>query len=140
MVATDGHPGKELGLPASGSGSLAGWGRRIVALVIDWLLANLAAFAIVRDNQIWDRPLTALDALPLLVFAIQAWLLTAWAAGTIGQRLLGIAVLRLQPHPVGLARGLLRTVLILLVVPPVVLDEDGRGLHDKAAGTIIVRR
>lgn len=119
---------------------MAGWGRRIVALVIDWILANLAAFAIVRDEAVWQPPFTALDALPLLVFAVQAAVLTAWTAGTIGQRLLGIAVVRLEPRPVGLARGLLRTVLILLLVPPVVVDEDGRGLHDRAVGTVIVRR
>ena len=140
VAATDGHPGQELGLPATGTGSLAGWGRRVIALMIDWLLANLAAFAIVRDYQIWQQPLDGLDLLPLAMFVLQAWLLTAWAAGTIGQRMLGIAVVRLEPRPVGLGRGLLRTVLILLLVPPVVVDEDGRGLHDKAAGTVIVRR
>jgi uncharacterized RDD family membrane protein YckC len=27
----------------------------------------------------------------------------------------------------------------MLVVPAVVMDRDGRGLHDKAAGTLVVR-
>ncbi|MFE4466652.1 RDD family protein, partial [Oerskovia sp. NPDC056781] len=30
-------------------------------------------------------------------------------------------------------------VLLCLVVPAVVWDGDGRGMHDKAAGTVIVR-
>jgi len=34
---------------------------------------------------------------------------------------------------------LVRTVLLLLVIPAVVYDRDQRGLHDKAAGAIAVR-
>jgi uncharacterized RDD family membrane protein YckC len=41
---------------------------------------------------------------------------------------------------VGFARGAVRTALLCLVIPAVVWDADGRGLHDKAAGTVIVRR
>ena len=40
----------------------------------------------------------------------------------------------------GLLRAAARTALLLLVVPAVVQDGDGRGLHDRAAGTVIVRR
>ena len=34
---------------------------------------------------------------------------------------------------------LLRTALIAVVVPPLVRDVDGRGWHDRAAGTVVVR-
>ena len=41
------HYGQRLGLPASGSRSLAGTGRRALALLVDWLLAyGLAGLAI----------------------------------------------------------------------------------------------
>jgi len=30
-------------------------------------------------------------------------------------------------------------LLLLCVVPPLVIDSDRRGLHDKAANTIVVR-
>jgi hypothetical protein len=33
----------------------------------------------------------------------------------------------------------IRTVLLCLVIPPVVYDADGRCLHDRAAGTIVLR-
>jgi uncharacterized RDD family membrane protein YckC len=33
----------------------------------------------------------------------------------------------------------LRTVLLLLLVPAVIWDRDGRGLHDKVSGTLLVR-
>ena len=32
-----------------------------------------------------------------------------------------------------------RTVLLCLFLPAMVWDKDGRSLHDKAAGTLIVR-
>jgi hypothetical protein len=33
----------------------------------------------------------------------------------------------------------LRTVLLLLVIPAVIWDRDGRGLHDKAVHAVQVR-
>jgi len=36
-------------------------------------------------------------------------------------------------------RALLRTLLIAVVLPPLVRDSDGRGWHDRAATTIVVR-
>ena len=38
-----------------------------------------------------------------------------------------------------LVSGAVRTVLLCLVVPAVVTDGYGRGLHDKIAGTLILR-
>jgi hypothetical protein len=32
-----------------------------------------------------------------------------------------------------------RTFLVALIIPAVVLDLDGRGWHDKAVGTIVLR-
>ncbi len=39
----------------------------------------------------------------------------------------------------GLGRVALRTVLICLVIPAVVIDSYGRGLHDRAVGSVVVR-
>jgi uncharacterized RDD family membrane protein YckC len=41
-------------------------------------------------------------------------------------------------RPVGVPRALLRGVLLALVVPALLMDGDRRGLHDRAAGTIVV--
>ena len=46
---------------------------------------------------------------------------------------------RLDGKPVGLLWGLVRTVLLLTVIPPLVTDRDLRGLHDRAANTIVIR-
>ena len=40
---------------------------------------------------------------------------------------------------IGIPRALLRTVLVALVLPPLIRDGDGRGWHDRAARTIVVR-
>lgn len=36
-------------------------------------------------------------------------------------------------------RTLLRTVLLFLALPALIWDRDGRGLHDRVAGTVEVR-
>ncbi|WP_026256781.1 RDD family protein [Actinopolymorpha alba] len=134
-----GYAGQRLGLPATGRGALAGWGARIAALLIDWLVANLAAFALVRDAAIWQAPVTAVDFLPLAVFGLETWLMTAFVGASIGQRVRHLVVARLDGQPVGLVRGFVRAALVLLVVPVLIVDADGRGLHDRLAGTVLVR-
>jgi uncharacterized RDD family membrane protein YckC len=122
------YPGQRFGLPETGSGSVPGLGRRLGALFIDWLLCTIIALAAFK-SQYWT----------IAVFAVEIFLLTALSGFTIGKRLVGVRVVRLDGKPVGLLRSLVRTLLLLAVVPPLVFDRDLRGLHDKAAGTIVVR-
>jgi uncharacterized RDD family membrane protein YckC len=122
------YPGARLGLPKSGRGSVSGVGRRLGALVIDWLACMAIALAI-WHSQYWTLP----------VFAVETYLLTALTGFTIGKRLLGIRVARLDGKPVGLLWALVRTLLFLAVIPPLVFDGDQRGLHDKAANTVVIR-
>jgi uncharacterized RDD family membrane protein YckC len=126
------YPGQRFGLPEYGTGSVGGFGRRLIALIIDWLACLAIATAVFRthaEQQLWT----------LGFFAIEVWLLTALTGFTLGKRLTGVRVARLDGRPVGLVSALVRTLLLLLVLPPLVLDKDLRGLHDKAAGTIVVR-
>jgi len=46
---------------------------------------------------------------------------------------------RLGGRPVGFGWALVRTVLLLTVVPALITDRDLRGLHDRAADTIVIR-
>ena len=122
------YPGEKFGLPEDGPRSVAGMGRRLGALLIDWAVCTLIAVALFH-NQYWT----------LVVFAVQDYLLTSLAGMTLGKRLTGIRVARLDGRPVGLLWGLVRTLLLLTVVPPLVTDRDLRGLHDRAANTIVIR-
>jgi len=135
------YPGQHLGLPEFGPGSVAGWSRRFAALLIDWVVCSLIALAFfyhptgghasgaLEQPRLWT----------LLVFGIQDFLLTATLGFTIGKRLTGLRVIRLDGRAVGFARALARTVLLMLVVPALMMDRDLRGLQDKAAGTVVVR-
>jgi uncharacterized RDD family membrane protein YckC len=124
----DSYPGKRFGLPEEGSRSVAGVGQRLGALLVDWLACTVISLAIFR-TQTWT----------LAFFAAESWLLTALTGFTLGKRILRIRVARIDGRPVGLLSAVIRTVLLLLVVPPLVLDRDLRGLHDKAAKTIVLR-
>jgi len=44
------------------------------------------------------------------------------------------------PVTVGIGRLVVRGLLLSLVVPALFTDWDGRGLHDRASGTAVVRR
>jgi uncharacterized RDD family membrane protein YckC len=116
-------------------------GRRLLALIIDWLLCELVVSAVTRHSMIGvsDHAYTATQDWTLLVCALEIYLLTAVSGLTIGKRLLGIRVIRTDGRRPGLAWAALRTILLFFVVPPLLSDRDLRGLHDRAADTIVVR-
>lgn len=124
-----GYPGQRLGRPPEGPGSVAGFGARLVAFVLDALICDVIAVLVLR-NVVWATP----------VFALEVLVLTALTGGSAGQRLRRLRVVRLDGGPIGPNRALLRTVLLCLLVPALIWDRDGRGLHDKAAGTLLVHR
>ncbi len=121
------HRGHHLGLPESGRGSIAGFGPRLLAFLIDSVLCAVIAWGLARDPA-WTTP----------IFAFEVLVLTAFLGASAGQRVYGLQVMRLDGRPVGLPRAALRTLLLVLLIPAVVTDRDGRGLHDKAAGTVVV--
>ncbi|MFB4299476.1 RDD family protein [Actinomadura sp. NTSP31] len=130
-----GRPGERLGLPENGSGAIASYGRRVIALFLDWGLSALVAGLLARTLD-WSAPQRSL--LTLVVFGIQAWVLTATIGTTAGKRLCGIRVIRLDGRPVGFLMGFARSLLLLLVLPALIWDRDYRGLHDRASNTAVV--
>jgi uncharacterized RDD family membrane protein YckC len=140
---TPGYPGKRFGLPRHGPMSVAPMSRRLFALIADWVLCELIVAAILR------HPLTAGASDPqyfstqywtLAAFALEVWLLTSISGLTVGKRLLGIRTIRTDGGRPGFGWALLRTILLCCVVPPCLSDRDLRGLHDRAAHTIVVRQ
>jgi len=76
----------------------------------------------------------------LAVFAVMNLALVSTLGTTIGHRLASVRVVREDGAPVvGLPKAAVRTALLLLVIPAVVWDGEGRGLHDRAATTRVVR-
>lgn len=132
------HPGARLGLPPVGPGSVAGWGIRLLALLIDWVASMLVA-ALFVGTAVWSGQGAAQWA-TMAVFVVEATLLTAVAGGSFGQVATRIAVVRLDRKQVNLLVALVRTLLVVLVVPPLVFNRDQRGLHDLVAKTVTVKR
>ncbi|MGD0602184.1 MAG: RDD family protein [Streptosporangiaceae bacterium] len=122
------YPGQRFGLPEQGPGSVATMMRRVGALLIDWLLCMLIAYWLTR-SQFWT----------IAVFAIEEFMFTALTGTSVGKRLLGIRVIRVNGGPVGFRWSAVRTAIMLTVIPPLLTDRDLRGLHDRAADTIVVR-
>jgi uncharacterized RDD family membrane protein YckC len=139
------YPGNRLSLPEEGPGAVAGWGRRVLALFIDWIVAGLIA-SVVVGKSLWAGGSEVSTAQLVTFFAMTA-ILTGLTGATIGHRLCGLRVIRTRKGAgtgyaaqVGLLGGTIRALLICLLIPPAVYDRDRRGLHDRAAGTVVVRR
>lgn len=133
------YPGMRFGMPPAGPGSMGRFGRRFIAVAVDWALCTLIAAAL------FDVPLVGLrtgaqDLIPLAIFALENVLLVGTAGATVGHRLLGLRVVTLGPGRALFPAAVIRTALLCLVVPAVVWDRDGRGWHDRMAGTVVARR
>ncbi|HXR44792.1 MAG TPA: RDD family protein, partial [Pseudolysinimonas sp.] len=127
-------PGERLGLPEAGPRSIARFGRRLAAIAIDWAVAYGLAWLFFRDAH------GTVDGLIILaVFAVLTILFLLVLNGSLGQIILRMRVVPARGGYLGLWRPFVRTILLCLVIPAVVFDRDQRGLHDRAAGTILVR-
>ncbi|SDY15931.1 RDD family protein [Geodermatophilus africanus] len=124
--------GAALGLPAAGPGSLASFSSRIGAFLVDAVAAALVAGLVTAPSLPGNWSL-----LPFGVITVGT--LVAFGQ-TPGMRLLGLRL----AHPragerLALWRAVVRTGLLMLLVPALVVDADGRGLHDRLTDTAVVR-
>lgn len=126
------YRGARLGLPEQGPGSLATFSSRAGAFALDCLAAAVVAglFTAPELPRNWS----------LLSFAVLYVGGTALAGQTLGMRLVGLRLARAgEPGRIGLPAAVLRTALLIVVVPALVTDSDGRGWHDRVSGTAVVR-
>jgi uncharacterized RDD family membrane protein YckC len=110
--------------------------RRVGALFIDWVVAALTASAI--TGAAYSGEGAANPFIPLLVFLVEVTLLLGLLGTTIGKRLLGLKVIGPDGRGIGLPRAFVRTALLCLVIPAVVMNDEQRGLHDIAARSRVV--
>ena len=123
--------GASLGLPADGPGSIAGFQTRAAAFAVDMIGAALLAALFTAPDLPGNWSLVAFVAITVgpLVLVGQ----------TPGMRLLGLRL----AHPragerLALWRSVVRTALLCLLVPALLVDADGRGLHDRLTRTAVV--
>jgi uncharacterized RDD family membrane protein YckC len=105
--------------------------KRFGALVIDWVLCLLV-------SNFFGDPLR--DGWPPVVVLIAEY---GFFIGLFAQTP-GMAITKLRcvsfsdGGRIGIVRALVRGVLLSLVVPALIMDPHKRGLHDKAAGSVMV--
>ncbi len=117
---------------------LASLKRRFGALVVDWILCVLVAslFAPVK-HLLWQ---------PGLVLIVEYVFFVGLFGQTPGMR---VARIRCVPSTgagatgavagvIGVPRAALRALLLSLIVPGLLMDAHRRGLHDRAAGSVMV--
>lgn len=124
-------PGERLGRPQTGPGSLGRPGRRLLGIALDWLAALLVA----RTFLTGMPPQLA----PLVVLLVEQILLVGTAGFSIGHRIVGLHIETVGGGRVSWRQAVIRSVLLVLAIPALIWDADQRGLHDKAAGTLVAR-
>ncbi|AXH95621.1 RDD family protein [Ornithinimicrobium avium] len=135
--------GRPLELPETGVGSVAPFGRRLLALLVDWILCQLIATALFGMQ--WGQVGGTEAFYPLLLLLVENTVLVGTLGTTVGHRLLGVRVVDVHAASVAagtpptIGRSLVRAVLLCLFVPALIMDSHGRGLHDRAARTVVVR-
>jgi uncharacterized RDD family membrane protein YckC len=144
-LGSDDYPGQRLGLPETGPGSIARFGRRIAALLIDWFIAyGLVGLAenlgVLSEHFLYTRmggPGTAI-AVVWVVLGVVAVRLFGF---TPGQWALGLRVASVDNRThVGIGRATVRGLLVFFVIPALFTDSDLRGYQDRFTNTAVVRR
>lgn len=124
--------GAALGLPAEGPGSLATFGSRVGAFLVDAIASALVAGLFTAPVLPGNWSLVAFGFITVATLVV--------FGQTPGMRLLGLRLAHPQAgQRLALWRAVVRTALLVLLVPALVVDTDGRGLHDRVTSTAVVR-
>jgi uncharacterized RDD family membrane protein YckC len=114
----------------------ASLGRRLAALFVDWIGCLLIAGAVFGSSRTVPEG-------PPLVLILEYTFFVGFFTQTPGMWLARIRCVSVRPgregRPLGAPRAALRGLLLALAVPALLMDHDQRGLHDKAAGSQMLR-
>ena len=117
-------------------GEVAGIGRRVAAICLDWL-ASILLSRVFFGQVAYGSAEGSISV--LLLFAAEVIIFTWLMSASFGQKIMGISVLQVGGGRLSLWRIILRTLLICLVIPALVYDSTGRGLQDRAVGSSVFR-
>jgi len=127
-------PGETFGLPESGPRSVGRLGRRLLAILIDWLIAYGLSLLLFRMEDGTANPWITLG-----IFGLLQLIFLLFFNGSIGHLLLRLRLVPVRGGSMAPWRPLVRTLLLCLAIPALIWDRDQRGLHDRVAGTLLVR-
>lgn len=123
-------PGKMFGLPENGPRSVPSLLRRFVALCIDWALSVGVSVLFFDFNGLATG----------VVFVAMQMMFGLVVGGSPGHLLTRMRIAPVKGGRLGIIAPLIRPAFIILVIPPMVMDRDQRGVHDRLVGTIMVSR
>jgi uncharacterized RDD family membrane protein YckC len=133
-------PGERLGLPKEGPGSAAPRGVRLGAFLVDLVLMSLVTSLFVDVDVNRPDVMQNFNYLAGLVWFVVTVVMVGFFGFTPGKAFLGLRVVRMDGAAmVTPLRAIPRTILTAVLVPAAIADADGRGLHDRAVGTVVVR-
>ena len=114
----------------------ASWGRRVLALLVDWFASMLVVSLF---TPVLGTPGGPGGFYTLVVFVLESAVLTCTVGGSFGKMATRLRTVRVDGGGrLDPLRSLARAILVALVIPPLVFRPDRRGLHDLAAGTATV--
>lgn len=126
----DAWPGQSWGLPEHGPGSVATAPRRLGQFLLDLLIGGAVASAFA-----FPAPPT----LSLIVWAVLVTVPVALIGQTPAMVVTGLRVARVDGAERVGVWSLARTISLFFVVPAVIMDRHGRGLHDRVSRTVVLR-
>lgn len=114
-----------------------GLGRRMSALMVDWLAcyfivaASAGGIGQMAPNRSWSV---------LALFFAEIAILSALQGATLGHRIFGIKIIRFNDGgAITPIQALIRSALLVTVIFAITFDENGRGMHERLSGTILTR-
>ncbi len=131
-----GFPGDRLGFPQTGRGSVAAQSEKLLAFIVDVVVAGVVTFLLLRPHS--QHAFRVENAVADGVFVLLTAGALALSGRTLGMRLLKLQVVRLDGARMGW-RSLPRQVLCGLLVPAIIVNRDRRALYDQWFGTVVVR-
>jgi uncharacterized RDD family membrane protein YckC len=100
------------------------------ALAVDWALVVVISWLFFDYNTLAT----------ITIFVSMSAVIALLTAGTPGHLVFGIRIAPIRGGALGIIQPLIRPLLIALVLPALLSDEDMRGAHDRLVGTILVVR
>ena len=114
-----------------------GLGRRLAALMVDWL-ACYFIFTASTGGLGATAPNRSLSVLAL--FFAEITILSALQGATLGHRIFGIRIVRFADGgAISPLSALIRSGLLVSVIFAITFDENGRGMHERLSRTVLTR-
>lgn len=126
-VPESSYPGERMGFPQTGPGSVGRLGPRLLALIADWGIASLLAW------WLFDYAAFVVSGIFIVLTSLSISLL----GSTIGHLIFGMRVNTVRGDAPGWWRPWIRQILLSLVIPAIIMDEDQRGAHEVLTGLVL---